>query len=106
MIHSDYSTPQGCPRNHSAIVLSAEAQNMEVKTAWFNLIITNLFAGNDHEDPHTFLETIYYMVATMGLEEARLEDAYMKIFHLALIGDTKEWFKTIPSQSLRTRAEV
>jgi hypothetical protein len=30
----------------------------------------------------------------------------MKLFHLAPIGDTKEWFKTLPSQILRTWSEV
>jgi len=97
--------PQG-PRNRSAIVLSPTAQQMEIKPYWYNLILTNQFTGKDHEDPHNFLETFYDLVATMGLDEASAEDAYMKLFHLALIGDAKEWFKTLPSQSLNTWSEV
>jgi hypothetical protein len=42
----------------------------------------------------------------MGLDEASAEDAYMKLFHLALIRDAKEWFKTLPSESLNTWSEV
>ena len=75
---------------------------MEIKPYWYNLILTNQFTGKDHEDPHNFLETFYDLVATMGLDEASAEDAYMKLFHLALIGDAKEWFKTLSSQSLNT----
>jgi hypothetical protein len=40
------------------------------------------------------------------VDEASIEDGYMKLFHLALIGDAKEWFKTLPSQSLNTWSEV
>jgi hypothetical protein len=41
--------------------------------------------GKDHEDPHNFLETFYDLVATMELDDASAEDAYMKLLHLALI---------------------
>ena len=79
---------------------------MEIKPYWYNLILTNQFTGKDHEDPHNFLETFYDLVATMELDEESAEDAYMKLFHLVLIGDAKEWFKTLPSQSLNTWSKV
>jgi hypothetical protein len=102
---ADYVATQG-PRNRSEIVLSAKAQQMEIKRYYYNLILTIQFSGKEHEDPHVFLETFYDLVVTMVMDENRVEDAYMKLFHLAPIGDAKEWFKTLPSQILRTWSEV
>jgi hypothetical protein len=79
---------------------------MEIKPHYYNLILSNQLTGKEHEDPHSFLETFYDYGATMGLDENRVQDAYMKLFHLALIGDAKECLKTLPSQSVRTWAEV
>ena len=101
----DYAAPQG-PRNSSPFVLSPEAMAMEIKPGHYNLIVTNQFTGKDHEDPHAHLETFYDLVATMGIDPARVEDAYKRLFHLTILGDAKEWFKTLPSQSLRTWAEA
>ena len=104
-ILGDYAASQG-PRNTSPIVLSEAAQSMEIKPIFYNLILTNQFTGKDHEDPHSHLEIFYALVATMGLPTTKVEDAYMRLFHLSIIGNAKEWYKSLPSQSLNTWAEV
>jgi hypothetical protein len=81
-------------------------QGRKIKTYRYNLILTNQFAGKDDEDPHNSFETFYDLVETIGLDETNAEDAYMKLFHLALTEEAKEWFKTLPSQNLNTWSEV
>jgi hypothetical protein len=89
VVLGDYVVLQGL-RNRSAIVLSDEAQQMEIKPYWYNVILTNQFMEKEHKDPHVFLETFYDLVATIGVDVNKIEDVYMKLFHLLLIGDAKE----------------
>ena len=102
----DYVQPYGAIRNQSAIVLSPEAQSLDIRPYWFTFIATNQFSRKSHEDSHSFLETYYQHIRTMGLGEDQLENAAMKLFHLVLIGDAKEWLMAIPPQSFNTWTEV
>ena len=72
VVLGDYSTPQG-PRNQSPIVLSTEAQNLQIKPVFYTLILSHQFTRKDHGDPHSHLETFYDLVGTMGFEDARLK---------------------------------
>ena len=101
----DYAAPQG-PRNNSPMVLSTDALVMEIKPAYYNLILSHPFTGKDHEDPHAHLEIFYDLVGTMGLDADSVEEAYKRLFHHSLLGEAREWYKNLPSQSLRTWAEA
>ena len=104
-ILGDYAAPQG-PRNNSPMVLSTDAVALEIKPAYYNLILSHPFTGKDHEDPHAHLEIFYDLVGTMGLDADRVEDAYKRLFHHSLLGEAREWYKNLPSQSLRTWSDA
>ena len=101
----DYAAPQG-PRNNSPMVLSADALALEIKPAYYNLILSHPFTGKDHEDPHAHLEIFYDLVGTMGLDSERVEDAYKRLFHHSLLGEAREWYKNLPNQIFQTWAEA
>ena len=62
----DYVLPQG-PRNPGPIVLSPEAQALDIKSYWFTFVQSNQFSGKSHEDVHKFLDTFYGLVRTIPL---------------------------------------
>lgn len=105
IVLGDYIQVRG-PHNQAAIVLSPEAQALEIKPYWFTFVQTNQFSGKSHEDAHSFVESFYKMVRTIPLDQTQLENAYMKLFDLVLIGEAKEWLDLLPAGSLTTWEQV
>jgi len=88
------------PRHFSSIAMSAITRQLEMKSAFLNLISAHQFKGMDNEDPYAHLATFYELVGTMGFEEGDTEYAYLRLFPFSLTGRAKEWLKSHPNQSL------
>ena len=102
----DYVQPQGASRNQSAIVLSPEALRLNIQPQWLTFITGTQFTGKSHEDPHTFIEAFYDNIRFIGITEEQFDNACMRIFPLVLIGEAKDWLKSVPPRSFTTWTQV
>jgi len=60
----------------------------------------------EHEDSYSNLDTFYELVGTMDFQSSDLENVYMRLFSFSLAGKAKEWFKSLPNQSLTSWKDV
>jgi len=74
----DYALHQG-PRHYSSIAIPTTTRALEMKPAFLSLINNHQFTAMHHEDPYTYLATVYELVGTMGFQSVDIETVYMHL---------------------------
>ncbi|KAG9458523.1 hypothetical protein H6P81_003031 [Aristolochia fimbriata] len=104
MEHYVQSNPNA---QRSAIVRLEVPSNFEFKPQMLSMIQNNYqFGGLSHEDPNEHIEIFFEICDTFRFKDVTNEAVWLRLFPFTLRDRAKNWYHTLPPESIRTWDEL
>ncbi|KAG9449976.1 hypothetical protein H6P81_009941 [Aristolochia fimbriata] len=104
MEHYVQSNPNA---QRSAIVRPEVPSNFEIKPQVLSMIQNNYqFGGLSHEDPNEHIEKFLEICDTFRFKDVTNEAVWLRLFPFSLRDRAKNWYNTLPPESIRTWEEL
>ncbi|KAG9458347.1 hypothetical protein H6P81_002855 [Aristolochia fimbriata] len=104
MEHYVQSNPNA---QRSAIVRPEVPSNFEIKPQILSMIQNNYqFGGLSHEDPNEHIEKFIKICDTFRFKDVTNEAVWLRIFPFTLRDRAKNWYHTLPPESIQTWDEL
>ncbi|KAG9442016.1 hypothetical protein H6P81_017870 [Aristolochia fimbriata] len=104
MEHYVQSNPNA---QRSAIVRPKVPSNFEIKTQILSMIQNNYqFGGLSNEDPNEHIEKFLEICDTFKFKDVTNEAVWLRLFPFTLRDRAKNWYHTLPPESIRTWDEL
>ncbi|KAJ3704679.1 hypothetical protein LUZ61_008384 [Rhynchospora tenuis] len=96
----------GAPRTkHVAgpvVIPGIDANNMQIAPAHVTLVQQSPFCGNEHEDPHSHLQTFIDYTRLIKINGVPQEVIRLLLFRFSLKDKAQKWYKTLKKGSIKT----
>ncbi|XP_035841299.1 uncharacterized protein LOC110919217 [Helianthus annuus] len=87
------------------VVIEEVTEGREIKRSMVLIVVNNLHGGSNDE-PYTHLAEFSSVCNTIGGHNFALEEVKLRLFQFSLKDKAKQWFLTLPANSIRTWGEM
>jgi hypothetical protein len=102
---ADYAIPGMVKVNPAVVLPTITAQTFELKPGLIQMMQhASIFHGFQSENPHTHIHTFLEICSTTRIQGVSDDAIRLKLFPFSLRGEAKEWYHSLPAESITTWA--